>query len=626
MQSALEKYLAQAGGCLAMSRTIRDPYSEINTVAREIGRSTATVFLCHCYHFHFQLLAKALQAQNIHKMWIMTASFAVDPEIFTSEMLHLLNGSLDLRVHSDKIPGFKNFLTTFRPAAYPSSHLVKILWQNLFKCTWPSVGSTRDGVNRSRPCTGVEELDAGHFDLNNPAATFQAYLATRAYITAYRDMMSCTFNKRSCVRAKPFQPWQVYHYVKNINFTISSQEIFFKDGEVPAVFDITNLQISPNGSLKAVKVGQFHSGSPLGKELVVQDSAIVWTGNPAQVPHSVCTESCLPGQRKLPLQGKPSCCYDCQRCPDGQFASGTDSANCWNCPPGQWPNHIQDRCFPVTIDFLSYTETLGAVLATSSCLLFLLSLSILCIFIRYRHTPIVKANNRALSYLLLTSLALCFLCPFMFLGCPSQLTCSLRETVFGLVFAVCLSATLAKTVTVVLAFRASKPDSYFQRWVGYKLSVAITLCCPLTQAAVCVVWITERAPFPSQNPLHGGPHVMLECDKGSLQYFYIMLGYLALLAIISLGVAFPAHRLPTAFNEAQHIAISMLIFTFVWIAFVPSYLSATGKYMVAVEIFAILASAGGLLGCLFFPKCYIILLRPDRNNRCFLLGRQFPHN
>ncbi|XP_034960822.1 vomeronasal type-2 receptor 26-like [Zootoca vivipara] len=308
--------------------------------------------------------------------------------------------------------------------------------------------------------------------------------------------------------------------------------------------------------------------------------------------------------------------------PCSSCTSLLDSATCWECLPGQWPSEQQDRCIPTIFDFLSYTEALGVVLATCSSLFFLLSLSVLGIFIQHHHTPVVKANNHKLSYLLLTSLALCFLCPLMYLGHPSQLTCSFRQAAFGLVFAICLSATLAKMVTVVMAFGASKPGSCLQKWVGYKLPGALTLGCSLVQAAVCVCWITVCPPFPLQNPLHGGPLVTLECDKGSVEFFYTMLGYLGFLATISLGVAFPACQLATAFNEAQHIAISMLVFTFVWVSFVPSYLSATGKYTVAVEIFAILASGAGLLACLFFPKCYIIILHPKKNNRDHLMGRQ----
>ncbi|XP_069495773.1 vomeronasal type-2 receptor 26-like [Ambystoma mexicanum] len=292
-----------------------------------------------------------------------------------------------------------------------------------------------------------------------------------------------------------------------------------------------------------------------------------------------------------------------------------------SCPEEQWSNDGHDQCVPKGMDVLSYEDSLGLTLTCTAAFLIILNASALCIFIKHRHTAIVKANNRGLSYLLLSALIFCFLCSFIFIGHPRKVTYMLRQTFFGVVFSFSIGAVLAKTIIVVLAFKATHPNSPARKWLGSKTPWSIVSSCSLIQLLICVIWLLKSTPFPEMNLKSYNEKIIFECNEGAAIFFYCMLGYMGLLATVSFIVAFLSRNLPGSFNEAKLITFSMLVFVSVWISFIPAYLSTRGKYMVAVEVFAILCSSAGLLGCIFFPKCYIILLRPENNKKEYLTGR-----
>uniref|UniRef100_A0A3Q4EH09 Vomeronasal 2, receptor 116 n=1 Tax=Mus musculus TaxID=10090 RepID=A0A3Q4EH09_MOUSE len=333
-----------------------------------------------------------------------------------------------------------------------------------------------------------------------------------------------------------------------------------------------------------------------------------------KVPTSMCSADCGPGSRKFRMDGMAACCFHCKPCPENEISNETNVDNCVQCPEDQYANTEQNHCIRKAVVFLSYEEPLGVALSLLSLCFSAFTTVVLGIFVKHHNTPIVKANNRTLTYLLLISLIFCFLCPLLFIGHPNSATCILQQLTFGVVFTVSLSTVLAKTITVVLAFKiiaSQRMMKYFL--ISGAINYIIPICI-LIQVIVCAVWLRASPPSVDIDAHSEHGQIIIVCHKGSVNAFYCVLGYLAILAFGSFTLAFLSRNLPGAFNEAKSITFSMLVFCSVWVTFIPVYHSTKGKVMVAVEIFSTLASSAGMLGCIFVPKCYTILFRQDQNS------------
>nr|XP_056720109.1 vomeronasal type-2 receptor 26-like [Euleptes europaea] len=598
--------------------------------------STAKVLVLHGEIQTMLILRVFLQLPELEdipinatgKIWILTAQMD-----FTSLPSHrnwdisFIHGAISLASHSVELSGFQKFLQEKNLNSEKEDGFIRDFWQQAFLCSFSdSTVEEKDG----EICTGeekLEDLPPSVFETTTTANSYSIYNGVYAVAHALQAMQSSRLKSTATGHGgqwnHPDQEWwQLHHFLRNVSFNNSAGESisFDQNGEIVTEFDIVNWVTFPNQSFLRVKVGKTDSKAPRDKMITIHDNTIVWPTMFNQVqPLSVCNEKCPAGYSKRKKEGKPFCCYDCFACPPGKISNELDMNKCSQCPEGQYPNKDQTLCLPKEISFLSYGEPLGMSLATVALSFSFITALVLRIFVKHQDTPIVKANNRDLTYTLLISLLLSFLSALLFIGQPEKVTCLLRQTAFGIIFSEAVSCVLAKTVIVVLAFMATKPGSRMRTWVGKKMSISIVLSCSLLQATICTVWLATSPPFPAFDMHSMTDKILIECNEGSVTMFYCVLSFLGFLAIISFTMAFFARKLPDSFNEAKFITFSMLVFCSVWVSFVPTYLSTKGKSMVAVEIFSILASSAGLLGCIFSPKCYIILLRPELNKRGHLI-------
>ncbi|XP_051832625.1 vomeronasal type-2 receptor 26-like [Antechinus flavipes] len=270
-----------------------------------------------------------------------------------------------------------------------------------------------------------------------------------------------------------------------------------------------------------------------------------------------------------------------------------DAEQCKKCPEDEYPNEQRDHCLPKMVTFLAVNEPWGKAVTAVAVSLSLLTALVLWVFVKFQDTPIVQANNRNLSYLLLTSLSFCFLCSLLFVGRPTTASCLFRQTVFAVLFTVAISSILAKTIIVVLAFRVTRPGSRMGMFLHPRVPYCVVLICSGIQGLFCAIWLGTHPPFPEADTRSESRYIILTCNKGSAFAFYCVLGYMGFLALGSFTIAFLARNLPDAFNEAKFITFTMLVFCSVWVSFLPTYQSSKGKAVMIVEIFSILASSAG---------------------------------
>ncbi|XP_061575484.1 extracellular calcium-sensing receptor-like [Cololabis saira] len=576
-------------------------------VVEVIKKSTARVIVAFLSHVEINILFELLSLHNVTgRQFIGVEAWIAANSLMTPKTFSVLGGSLGFAVPNANISGHNDFLA-------------RGFWETSFQCNKPNMTGVINNCEKNHDLIKLKEYND---DVPELRFTHNIYKAIYAVAYSLHSLMKCS-DSQGCEKAKGINPWQVVESLNDVNFTIKNGEQLWFDssGATVAKYEVLNWQQGPNGSVLFKSVGYYDASLPPGQRFVLNTEDIMWPGGSKDLPKSVCSESCHPGTHKVLEKGKPICCYNCVPCPFGEISNTTDSIDCIKCPEEYLSNQNRDACVLKDVEFLSFTEVMGKILVFFTLFGVLLTLIVATLFLLNKDTPLVRANNSELSFLLLFSLTMCFLCSLTFIGKPTEWSCMLRHTAFGITFVLCISCILGKTLVVLMAFRATLPGSNVMKWFGPAQQRLSVLALTFVQILICVLWLTINPPYPFKNVKIYKDKIILECALGSPIGFWAVLGYVGFLALLCFVFAFLARKLPDNFNEAKFITFSMLIFCAVWITFIPAYVSSPGKFTVAVEIFAILASSYGILFCIFAPKCFILALKPELNTKKHIMGK-----
>uniref|UniRef100_A0A3B4TJE4 G-protein coupled receptor family C group 6 member A n=1 Tax=Seriola dumerili TaxID=41447 RepID=A0A3B4TJE4_SERDU len=431
-------------------------------------------------------------------------------------------------------------------------------------------------------------------------------------LSAIAHAVASVCRSRDCKTPGSVQPWEVLEALKKQGFKYGGKSYNFnEEGDLLLGYDM-NLWRSDGREIHINEVVAEYD--LLTNNFTYTNHSTTQQLMKLKDIKSKCSNSCVPGEIKKTAEGQHTCCYECINCTANHYSNETDMDQCLRCDTEtEWSSERSSVCTPKTLTYFSWDDSFAVALVTFTALGIVLVLMVSALFLHQRDTPVVKAAGGPLSQVVLFSLIVSYISAMLFVGQPNSPQCKARQVLFGISFTLCVSCILVKTLKILLAFQFNPElQEVLRRF--YRPYVIVSIIVAL-QIVICVCWMVLDGPV-EMIISNSNSNIRLEqCAEGSVVAFWMMLGYIAILAFVCFVCAFKVRRLPQDYNEARFITFSMLLYLISWLIFIPVYKTSPGKYQSAVEMVIILISNYGILSCHFFPKCYIILFKKEKNTK-----------
>ncbi|KAJ0068901.1 hypothetical protein NL108_014011 [Boleophthalmus pectinirostris] len=574
-----------------------DPGPTIDNIISHIKASNVSVIVVFALSESAAAFFKQVIKQNLTGVWIGSTAWANSRKLTSIPEMRNIGTLIGFTDKTQDV----NFLPEYAHALF-----TKISEERIKP-------PTNNNYNPSEPCPQCWNLTLANVSiLEDPTVqrqAFSVYTAVYSVVEALHQLLHC--NKTQC-DWKPgttkVYPWKLLQVLKNISIDVSGTKFQFDSNGNPNI-GYNVIQWVWNDSNV-----QFRNAGTFRKTLSINKLLITWHTKDSMVPVSTCSAACESGQVRR-VKGFHSCCFDCIDCLPGTYQASRDDIQCTKCPRGEWSILRSTSCTEPTFEVLSWDRPESVLMVLAGVLLLLSQSSVLLLFLKHRSTPLVLASGGPLACVALLSLMGACLSLVLFLGQPTDTVCLLQVPLTSIWQTVALSiiTSISLQIFFVSEFpERAAPHLHTIRGPG---SWLLVLSCCVAQAGICAWFVQEGSSLSTymKNMEINFVSSFLTCPVEPLIGFALLQGFNVVLALVSFMCTFMAMKPLHQYNLSRDITFSCLIYCVLWVTFIPIYIGLKDQMKSIVHVSFSLASNFGLMAFYFFPKCYLMVRKPDLN-------------
>uniref|UniRef100_A0A8C8A292 Glutamate metabotropic receptor 4 n=1 Tax=Oryzias sinensis TaxID=183150 RepID=A0A8C8A292_9TELE len=614
----IQKSREEGDLCISQSVKIpREPRAgEFDKIIRRLSENpNARVVIIFANEDDIRRLLQAAKKANQtgHFIWVGSDSWGskISPILNQEEMAE---GAVTILPKRQSIKGFDRYFISRTLENNRRNIWFAEFWENNFQCKL-----SRHAVKKGsgiKKCTNHERIgkDSSYEQEGKVQFVIDAvYAMAHALHNMHKDL--CPGKVGLCPHMDTINGTLLLKYIRNVNFTgiAGTPVVFNVNGDAPGRYEIYQYQMTNNTTEYKI-IGHWTD------QLYLNVNKMQWPGGEQEIPSSICSQPCLPGQRKKIVKGIP-CCWHCENCDGYQYQA--DTYSCKMCRFDLRPNENHTGCVPIPIVKLEWSSPWAVFPVLIAVLGIMATLFVVATFVRYNDTPIVKASGRELSYVLLTGIFLCYATTFLMISAPDVFVCSLRRIFLGLGMSISYAALLTKTNRIYRIFEQGKMSVSAPRFISPASQLVITFSLISVQLLGVCIWFgidPSQAIIDYEDQRTANPEMargVLKCDISDLSLI-CLLGYSMLLMVTCTVYAIKTRGVPETFNEAKPIGFTMYTTCIVWLAFIPIFFGTSQSrekmYIQTTTLtISVSLSASVSLGMLYIPKIYVVLFHPEQN-------------